>query len=472
MPSPRRLLTGFLTIVGYNWITLLGATLVTFSAGLIALLVALSAVGVAKSAYLGILMFLTLPVIFVAGLVIIPVGVWWQRRRGPAERKTEGEWPVIDLNRRHTRAVAEAVALLTFVNLFIIGVVSYEGVHYTESVAFCGQVCHTVMEPEFTAYQNSPHSRVACVDCHIGPGAPWFVKSKLSGVRQVFAVLFNTHARPINTPVENLRPSMDTCEQCHQPDKFSGDKLRVIPRYAEDEENTLSYNVLLLHLGGGHGQGSGIHSWHINPDKVTQYYPADEDRQEIPYVRVTEGDGTVREYKSGDAEIDEAELRTMDCIDCHNRPTHIFEMPGQALDTRMADGLIDVGIPYIKAAGLHALREAGAEGGNVGQVAGLIRAYYEENAPEALEDHAEGIAEATAVIEAIYARNVFPEMKLTWGSYINNIGHERFPGCTRCHDDSHEDAEGNVIPADCDLCHALLAYEEEEPEILSQLGLE
>ncbi len=126
----------------------------------------------------------------------------------------------------------------TLVNIVIAGQTGYSAVSYMESVTFCGQTCHTVMQPEFAAYQNSPHSRVECVKCHIGPGASWFVRSKLSGVGQVFAVTFNTYQRPIPTPVRNLRPARETCEACHWPEKFGEDRLRVIEKFADDEENT------------------------------------------------------------------------------------------------------------------------------------------------------------------------------------------------------------------------------------------
>ncbi len=479
MTGIKRWLAGFFIVVGYNSLTLFGATLVTFAAGAIVLLLILGAVGVAKSAYLGILTFLVFPVVFVAGLLIIPLGVLWQRSHGGLSIKDglAGPYPVLDFNKRHVRSVVEAIAVLTFVNILIISVVAYEGVHYTESVPFCGQVCHEVMEPEFAAYSDSPHSRVACVKCHIGPGASWFVKSKLSGVRQVFAVLFDTYARPIDTPVKNLRPSTDTCEQCHQPDKFTGDRLRVIPKYMEDDENTKVFNLLLMHIGGGHGEGKGIHSWHIAPGRKTEYLATDEDRQVIPYVRVTEADGRVLSFVSQDSELTEdeianAELRQMDCIDCHNRPTHIYEMPGPAIDKRMDQGLIDPSLPGIKMAGREALERAGAEDGDIGMIAEIIRAHFKEDFPEILEKRAKDVDQAIATLEAIYRRNVFPDMKLTWGSYINNLGHEVFDGCFRCHDDGHATKSGEVIRQDCDLCHAMLAWEEEDPAVLADLGIE
>ena len=133
---------------------------------------------------------------------------------------------------------------------------------YMDSVTFCGQTCHTVMQPEYTAYQNSPHSHVECVKCHIGPGASWFVKSKLSGVGQVFAVTFNTYPKPIPTPVHNLRPARETCETCHWPQKYGEDRVQVINKFADDETNTITKTVLLMKIGGGN-HGIGIHGTHL-----------------------------------------------------------------------------------------------------------------------------------------------------------------------------------------------------------------
>ena len=141
----------------------------------------------------------------VMSLMIVLVGVI------SFQRLTVREYPKIDLRSPYLRRALLLVGLLTFVNFAIMGAASYKGVEYMDSAQFCGQTCHTVMSPEFTAYVNSPHSRVACVECHIGPGAPWFVKAKISGVRQVFAVTLKTYSRPIPSPVHELRPARDTC---------------------------------------------------------------------------------------------------------------------------------------------------------------------------------------------------------------------------------------------------------------------
>ena len=186
--------------------------------------------------YNGIVLFLMLPFVFVLGLLLIPLGVLLQRRKLRARGELPQEYPKIDLQQPEWRHGLALVGLATVANVGILGAASYKGVEHMDSTQFCGVTCHSVMAPEYTAYTGSPHARVTCVQCHIGPGAGWFVKSKLSGVRQVFAVTFNTHSRPIHSPVKDLRPARETCEQCHWPQKFHGDKFLVRTKYAEDEK--------------------------------------------------------------------------------------------------------------------------------------------------------------------------------------------------------------------------------------------
>ncbi|HNT87978.1 MAG TPA: cytochrome C, partial [Candidatus Hydrogenedentes bacterium] len=296
-------------------------------------------------------------------------------------------------------------------------------------------------------------------------------------VRQVVAVTLDTFSRPIPSPVRELRPSKETCEECHWPAKFTGDRIRVIPKYLEDEENSLIHSVLLMHIGGGHGGGHGIHSWHIDPSKTTTYLPLDEQRQEIGIVRVTEADGTVTEYRASGLELTEeevakAEFRTMDCIDCHNRPTHIFHAPAQAVDLRMASGGIDPSLPYVKRVGVEALEAAVGEPGDLDRIAAHVRDFYARDYAELAEQQRGTIDKAVEELQGIYKRNVFPDMKVTWNTYPNNLGHnDDFPGCFRCHDDSHESKTGQTIRGDCSLCHTLLAWDEEDPDILKQLEL-
>ncbi len=469
----------FVALFWRNWITALGATMTTISALLIVVFVLLGLLGIYDTPYIGVMAFLVLPLVFIFGLILIPIGLHQYRKRKAASNNPNEElglesYPKFDFNQPRMRRMAGVVAVLSAANLSILSLVSYQGVVFMDSTEFCGTTCHTVMEPEYVAYLNSPHSRVECVECHIGPGAPWFVRSKLSGVGQVLAVTFNTFQRPIPTPVENLRPSRDTCEQCHWPERFTGDRIKVITKFSEDEANTPLKTVLLLHIGGG-TTSHGIHSWHIDPQRQTTYIASDPKRQTIPWVQVREKDGTLVEFVTTEGavppeQIAAGEKRMMDCIDCHNRPTHIYQLPDQAMDEAMALGHIDRTLPYIKKVGTDALRETtGPKPAALEQLAQRVRTYYQENYKEVATSKRNAIEAAIREMQAIYSRNVFPQMNLTWGTHQNNIGHERFIGCFRCHDDGHESKDGRTISQDCSLCHTILAMEEENPEVLEQL---
>jgi len=472
-----------MTLLGSNWITLLGATLTTVSGLLIVAFLILGLLEVTTSPYIGIMAFLVLPGLFVFGLLLIPAGVYWERRarrrRGEVEPPEGPTFPTIDFNKPRVRHLGAAVAILTVVNLLIISIVSYEAVVYMETVQFCGQVCHTVMQPEYTTYLGSPHARVECVDCHIGAGAPWFVRSKLSGVGQVIAVTFNTYDRPIPVPVTNLRPSRETCEECHWPQKFTGDRIRVIEKFAADETNTPLRTVLLMHIGGG-SQTRGIHGWHMDPGREIYYYPADRQRQTIPWVQVHEPNGGTLEYQTGAGQSNTQpaaeQRRLMDCIDCHNRPTHIYEDPDQGMDRALASGRINRGIPFIKKVGVEALqatelKKAGGDDDRSPQIEKQVRDFYEKSQAEIYKSKKAEIETAIREIQAIYRRNVFPKMNADWTTYPSNLGHERFPGCFRCHDSEHTAKSGQTIEQDCDKCHTILAQDEAEPEILKQLGI-
>jgi hypothetical protein len=436
--------------------------------------------GVRISPYTGIIAFLILPGVFVLGLVLIPLGIGLKFHREKLEGRLPTEYPQIDLADAKLREAFLFVVVMTGVNLALFLTASYRGVHYMDSVQFCGQTCHSVMEPEYIAYVRSPHARVACVECHIGPGASWFARSKLSGAYQVVSVNFNLYSRPIPTPIENLRPSRETCEQCHWPLKFHGDKLAVKARFAEDEENTETKTVLLMHTGGIDPltqKPQGNHGVHLQPDAVIQYYAADDSRQEIPYVWYQRADGEVIEYVSEITEEPIEDLRAqpgriMDCMDCHNRPTHTFQLPATALDQALAARQIDPGLPYIKQKGMELLQaEYSSQDGAAEQIRVRLRAFYREEYAGLFNSPNPSLEQAADAITEIYRTNVFPSMNISWGTYSNNLGHDPFPGCFRCHDGLHSSPDGeHTIRSDCDTCHSLLAMEEPDPEILRTLA--
>jgi hypothetical protein len=417
--------------------------------------------------------YLILPGFFILGLLLIPLGVYRERRsaRAAAERGEEHRsFPIIDLNVGRIRKLSLIFVVLTLANLVILAAVTYRGVEYMDSTEFCGTVCHTVMIPEYTAYERSPHARVHCVECHIGPGANWFVKSKLSGAWQVVSVALDLYPRPIPSPIENLRPARDTCEQCHWPSKFVGDKLDVKTRFQEDEKNTETKTVLLLRVGGVEGRTAhGIH-WHVDPSHQIRFL-SDHSREEIYDVELTEADGTVKVYRSGTPPEDqETAWRVMDCVDCHNRPTHIYRSAPHELDTALAEGRIDHELPYVRREGRELLEQDydSHEEARRAIREGLV-AFYEKEYPDIAGEKSKEIQQAAEMMGNIYSWNVFPIMNVDWDTYPNHIGHEESPGCFRCHNDMHETEEGDVISQDCETCHTLLALEEEDPEVLEML---
>jgi len=426
--------------------------------------------------YLGILEFLILPVFFFAGLALIPLGIWLRVRR---ERKQGGAPTVfapLTLQSPALKRLALFIGVTTVINLVLGSLFTYQAVTYMDSVTFCGQAYHTVMQPEFTAYQESPHSRVACVACHIGPGASWFVKSKLSGAWQVVAVTFDIYPRPIPTPIRDLRPARETCETCHWPQKFGEDRLRIINNFADDETNSLTKTVLLMRIGGGR-TGPGIHGAHLGPGVTIYYTPADESRQTIPkveYHNTVTGRSTVYLASGAKAEeVNNLPTRLMDCMDCHNRPTHTFSLPEREINKAMAADDISPSLPFVKKKGTELLKASyGSHEEAAAAITAGLEGFYKEHHPDVYAGRRDDIARAAASLVSIYKRNVFPAMRVTWGTYPNNIGHMDFPGCFRCHDDDHVAADGKKIGQDCNSCHQILAMEEESPKILTDLGLQ
>ncbi|HLM80359.1 MAG TPA: NapC/NirT family cytochrome c, partial [Terriglobales bacterium] len=414
--------------------------------------------------YIGLLVFLILPGIFVLSLLLIPLGIWLRRRSLLASGELPEIFPAIDLGQPVVRRTLEYVTAATVLNLLLVGTASYQGVQYMDSTEFCGQTCHRVMDPEFTAYQNSPHSRVECVACHIGPGASWFVRSKLSGLRQVFAVTFHTYSRPIPSPVKYLRPARETCEQCHWPQRFTGGKFLVNTSYKDDEKNTPQKDVLLLKVGGGTWRGSvGIHGRHLADNARIRYISTDAERQTVPAVFYTDDTGKTTEFISSDAkatkeQLDKGEHRVMDCVDCHNRPTHAFDLPENAVDKQMSIGLISPELPYIRKKAVEVLK-VDYPTRDVAQqrITGELNNFYRTNYPQIYATRRTLVEQSVKEVAAIYLRNVFPDMRLTWGTHPNNLGHNDSPGCFRCHDGSHTSADGQTITNDCSACHDVLA---------------
>ena len=437
-----------------NWLSLSGLVIAAGSLFSFVLLFVIDAFAPFANPYMGVLIYLVAPGFFMLGMGLVAIGAILQRR---AIIKAAGAAPAlrIDLSQpKHRRAMGVFIgAAVLFLLVSAVG--SYHTYHYTESVQFCGQTCHEVMKPELTTYQHSAHARVSCTACHIGPGATWFVRSKLSGTYQVYAVLAEKYPRPIPTPVKNLRPAQETCEQCHWPKAFVGNVERTYTHFLSDPTNT-PYSVrLLLKVGGAdpsHGPVGGIH-WHMNVANKIEYVATDAGRQVIPWVRMTDPQGVVTEYLTPGFTNDPAKhtVRTMDCMDCHNRPAHRYGKPDASIDLAMTLGRIDPTIPSIKK----------------NAVALLVANYASEK--EAMEKIATTLARQYAdeprirpvidVVQEIHRENFFPEMKANWKAYPDNIGHKEWPGCFRCHDGQHNTADGKkrIKANDCNACHIILA---------------
>ncbi|HXW89449.1 MAG TPA: NapC/NirT family cytochrome c [Terriglobales bacterium] len=450
-------------------LSLLGTALVT-TAGISWLFVLPQQIrGHADNPYVGVVIFLILPIVFFAGLALIPIGVYRSQRRfrqalaAPFDRKTA------------VRRLAWFLAITTVLNILIGTQLTYRAVEQMETPQFCGGTCHT-MNPELAAYRNAPHSRVECVECHVAPGAAGWLSSKTSGIRQFVETVLNTSPRPIPSALESNRliPARKTCENCHWPQMFGGARLRVFSKYADDEANTRSLTVVVL-LVGGH-QIPGIHGAHLGPGVHIRFTAADAARQNVPWVeyRNTER-GDARTFARPDSTPDSASNLPkfeMQCVDCHNRPSHTFELPERAMDEALALGDIPVTLPYIKKKSVELLRANYATNTEADeQLPAALERFYQQNYPELYAKRMEDIRLASRAVLTIYNRNVFPDLKVSWGTYPNNLGHMDFPGCFRCHDGAHATADGKTITQDCSSCHELLAMDEASPEILTRLGI-
>lgn len=450
----------------FNFSTLAGFVLAMTSAGLIVVLLATELITRSESPYVGILVYFALPIVLFVGLFLIGHGVARARRAAKlAATEPLPRFPVLNLNDLHQRKMFLFFVFSSAFFVVIISIVAVKGYDFSESPVFCGNVCHKVMEPEHTAWSRSPHARVRCVDCHVGPGAEHFFMAKLAGLRQVYAVLTNSYSRPIQVPIGNLRPSRETCEMCHWPYTDYFEITRIYRHYAPNEENTPREIRMVLKLGGNAPYpppGGKIH-WHIGKD--ISYIAADAKRQQIAQVFLREKNGRVVEFadteklRPGTKIV--GELRQMDCIDCHNRPTHIFRSPSREIDREFVAGRLDPALPYIKKVALDLLRRNyESKEQALSAISHSLEVFYDNYPGKNLHSNA-AVKQAVEDIQYIYSKNFFPRMKVDWRTYPDNIGHFYFPGCFRCHDGKHRSKEGRVISRDCNLCHLVVGQKQE-----------
>ncbi len=447
----------------YNLISHIGAFVVILGSVLILLSLLAHVTSGGGNPYIGIFTYMVFPAFVGVGGALILIGMRWEAgRRRRFESLGVLPYPRIDLNDRRQRLVfLYSIVGGTVVSSLMVWA-SYQGFHYTESVAFCGQTCHVPMQPEFTAYLDSPHARVRCVECHVGEGASWYVRSKLSGARQLLAVLTHSYSTPIPTPIEHLRPARETCERCHWPEKFFGSKLVQLPHYRYNETNDAEQITLNLKTGGGapaHGKSQGIH-WHMIINNTITFAAVDKKLQTIPWVKVRHADGSEEVYVAKNTKLSPGAIaklprHEMDCMDCHNRPAHNFPTPDSGVDQAMLRGQIPTDLPWIKKVAVEALfREYTDQDDAKSGIRSYIRDFYAKKYPDVLSKRKADIDKTIKVAISIYDRGVFPKMHVDWRTYPVNIGHRYWPGCFRCHDGQHATKDGKLLPNDCaSTCH-------------------
>jgi hypothetical protein len=443
-----------------NWVSYGGGMAIAGGLALTALALLWQLTLARPGPYSGILTFVLFPGIVIAGVATFLLGMLIESRRRRRTGKEEARpYPAVDLNDPKQRARFRLFALVAMVVFVALTFSGYHGFLLTESVPFCGSTCHTQMGPEMAAYEHSPHAKVPCVNCHVGGGAGHYVQSKMNGSKQLFEVLFHTYPRPIPTPIKGLRPARETCEECHWSENNWGSQLYQRPHFRYDEKSTPEQITMLIKVGGGKGAyGAGIH-WHMAVENEVTFVALDQHLQDIPWVRIKRGDGSVTEYTRTVKPIDPAKIaklphHKMDCMDCHNRPAHDFDTPDIAVDRALAAGVFSATLPYAKAISVESLSKQydTRDEAHAGMTK-AVKDFYAQKYPPIATARAADIDRMVQGLFDIYDRNVFPEMKVSFDTYESNIGHRNSAGCFRCHDGKHVSPDGKVIVSECKACH-------------------
>jgi thiosulfate reductase cytochrome b subunit len=461
----------WIVLLTSHWLTMLGLVLGITAVCTWLFTLPSTLPGAVQNPYKGAVLYLILPFVLVGGLVLAAIGLVLGRRRIQRELPAA----IVD-TRTAVHRLLLFLAVTIAVNLLVGTQLTYRAVVYMDTPQFCGATCHA-MRPEHAGHQDSSHASVSCAECHVEPGAAGWFEAKMNGTRQMFETIMNSYPRPIPSALtsERLVPSRTTCERCHWVDKLIGTRLRVIPSYASDEHNSASYTVLEMIVGGS--AMDGIHKAHFAGGYEISYAASDAEREKIQRVerRDLRTGETTTYYAQGMTRALTAAMprHVMQCVDCHNRPTHDFEPAERALDRALALGAVPATLPFVKKQGLAVLTASYASTADAARkIPAAIDRYYRESHPDVYAKRTADVAKAAQAILAAYERNVFPESGVTWGTYPNHLGHVDSPGCFRCHDGSHTTADGtDTITQDCTACHAILATEESSPKILDTLGL-
>ncbi len=461
----------FVKGVSVNKLGKTGVVLTTSSFIVFVILEIARMLGVLHNAYIGLINYLVFPALFVIGLILIPIA-WSQRKKTTGKSGKEllsDQFAAEELEAGFVGSkVFLTIGIFSLINILFLLIVSSQMLSFMDEAEFCGTACHSVMNPEWTTYQQSPHAHVRCVQCHVGEGVDALIASKLNGAYQILSLTFHLYKQPIPTPVHQLRPARETCEKCHWPKKFYGSRLKTIAHFALDSASTPRYTTLNLKVDIGRGgEKAGIH-WHISKKNKVRYASVNDERKEMIWIEVDDKNGAVKRYHNKQlAEYKvkgEEAARTMDCVDCHNRATHIYENPEEAVDLRLQQGLMDRSLPYLKRVALGALlvgsptKEIGLE-----RVGNHIRGFYRKNYPMVATAQMDKVDQAVKVVQEIYERNIHQGMHITWGSYSNFLGHKGNSGCFRCHNEHMVDDNGKTIVHDCTTCHSILALESPTP---------
>lgn len=450
----------------YNWTSVIGGAIALVSFFMFVFLFAISFFFDEGSSYLGLFIYIIIPIFLFIGLILIPIGMVVKIRRDKKKEKAGVlKMPYIDLNNTRHRNAFIIFIISTTIFLFLTAIGSYEAFHYSESVEFCGTLCHKVMEPEYVAYQNSAHERVACVECHVGSGADWYMRSKLSGLYQIYSVAFGKYPTPIPTPLENLRPARETCERCHWPEKFYARQLRVEKYFLADENNTewdIILEVKTSSAYSAHGIQEGIH-WHIHPDVKIDYIRDTSDSEKIAWVQYTDlKTNEITVYQSEEEPLDPSLIttiakKTMDCIDCHSRPSHAYKSPSHFINNAFTAGKLPKDLPELKSIAMELLNTSyPTKDTAMLFIEKGIKEFYKSGYPDIFNKKKRLIEEVISTILTEFNKNIFPEMKVTWKAYPDHSSHIESNGCFRCHDGLHTSKNGKTISKDCNLCHTIL----------------
>ncbi|MBN1482817.1 hypothetical protein EH223_12775 [candidate division KSB1 bacterium] len=458
----------FLRGVSVNWIGKLGVILVTGTVISFFVFETAHTAGLIRNAYFGLITYLAFPVLFIIGLILIPLS-WSKLKKDTGKSTSElmsNQFQQEELAPKQIGArLFRTIAILTIVNVIILAVATLRMLHFMDQSEFCGTACHTVMNPEWVTHQRSPHARAPCVECHVGEGLDALIASKLNGIRQMVLAATNTYNQPIPTPVHTLRPARETCEHCHWPEKFYGQEQNTYINYQSDSLNTPFYTTLSVKIDPGHaGYAAGAH-WHVMGNQV-RYISVDGERRQMLEVRVKQPDASFKVYynERAIATESEEEERVMDCIDCHNRATHIYKDPERAVDEAIRAGKIDRDLPFIKREALAALVGSYADKPAALQsIEYHISGFYSRQYPIVFRALSAEIAEAVQTLQDIYAVNRHHYMRIKWGTYPSHVGHDRDLGCFRCHTQTLKTEAGQTMNHDCTLCHSILAMDSPSP---------